>query len=67
MLQGVPHVSTPTRLVMSLQGIIQLGIVFMQMAPIAFSLAGEALLQRRTSSADAPSLANRPRHACGFL
>ena len=26
---------------MLLQGIIQLGIVFMQMAPIAFSLAGK--------------------------
>ena len=26
-----------------LQGIIQLGMVFMQMAPIAFSLAGEAI------------------------
>ena len=31
----------PDRAILLLQGIIQLGIVFMQMAPIAFSLAGE--------------------------
>ena len=36
----------PTECVLVSQGIIQLGIVFMQMAPIAFSLAGEALHQK---------------------
>lgn len=31
----------PVTVVPLVQGIIQLGVVFMQMAPIAFSLAGE--------------------------